>query len=235
MPVSMPCHSLPKGSAKLNCSSIGGELFLVGWRVDLDGLDLRRDADHMDAVVRAGSVSCTSTAPSVRCELREVVVEEDVVERLAIGRVEVVLACPLTGLELAGGEDVVVVVDWLPASPPGRGARLLAVAAGDGEVRVPADGHRLIFIADVLRGDGGVDGVAGKRDGEVEIGLREPVAAEVAGVNGASDGLAVGGGLRFSRLGLARRGSGRASRAFRRRLLAGKFAGRVRVLPCHWW
>jgi hypothetical protein len=30
MPVSIPCHSLPKGSAKLNCSSMATKFF-PGW------------------------------------------------------------------------------------------------------------------------------------------------------------------------------------------------------------
>ena len=58
--------------------------------------------------------------------------------------------------------------------------------------RVPADGHRFGFPAYILCGDGYFDRRAGQRDGEVEIGLREPVAAEIACVNDTCYRLAVG-------------------------------------------
>ena len=51
------------------------------------------------------------------------------------------------------------------------------------------------FGADVVRYDHGVHGVGGEGDGEVQIGLRKPVAAKVAGMNHASDFLAAGDGF----------------------------------------
>ena len=71
---------------------------------------------------------------------------------------------------------------------------------------MPSNGHGLGFAADVLRHDDGVNGISGQGDGEVEVGLREPVAAEVAGVNDARDffaavdvlfGYVVGFGLQY--------------------------------------
>ena len=53
------------------------------------------------------------------------------------------------------------------------------------------------FFAHVLGCDRGVDSVPGQRDGEVQVGVREPVAAEISGVDHAGDSLPVGGGLRL--------------------------------------
>ncbi len=71
-------------------------------------------------------------------------------------------------------------------------AHLGAVAGGQVEIRMPADGDGLGFGADVAGDDAGVHGVGGEGDGEVEVGLGEPVAAEVAGMDDAGDLLAAG-------------------------------------------
>src|SRR6201992_3291631 len=69
---------------------------------------------------------------------------------------------------------------------------LCAVAARDREVWMPANGHWLLLITHVLRRDGRGHILARELDGEVEIGLRKPVAAEVSCVNRAGHSLAIG-------------------------------------------
>src|ERR1700722_17797704 len=68
---------------------------------------------------------------------------------------------------------------------------------------MPSNGHRLRFIADVLGGNGGVDGAAGEGNAEGQVGLGEPVAAEIAGVDDAGLSLSVGGRLGVQRFSLA--------------------------------
>ena len=114
-------------------------------------------------------------------------------------------------------------------------AGLGAVAGGHVEVGMPADGHGLGFAADVLRHDDGVDGIGGQGDGEVEIGLGEPVAAEVAGMDDAGDFFAAGNVFHVTSSVLAFRM--RPCMAWRSApgFLPMLFAGRVRCGPATRW
>jgi len=47
------------------------------------------------------------------------------------------------------------------------------------------------LLAHVLGGDGGVDRIAGQRNVQRQVGIREPVAAEISGVNDACYGLPI--------------------------------------------
>ena len=153
----------------------------------------RREAFDLHAVMRGRIDDLHRDDAVLPVEVAPVVVVEVFAERLAAGGAQIILTGD--GHELAGGEDVVVVVDLGQHRSGNMEAHLGAVAGGQVEVGMPADGHGLGLVAHVVRHDAGVHGVGGEGDGEVEVGLREPVAAEVAGMNHAGDLLAAGDGL----------------------------------------
>ncbi len=64
---------------------------------------------------------------------------------------------------------------------------LRAVAGGQVEVGVPGDGHGLGLAAHVVRRNRGIHSLGGQRDGDHQVGLGEPVAAKVAGMDHADD------------------------------------------------
>src|ERR1700759_3957159 len=100
--------------------------------------------------------------------------------------------------------------------------RLCAVAAGDREVWMPANGHWLLLITHVLRRDGRGHILARELDGEVEIGLRKPVAAEVPCVDRARYRLAIGCGGNLYGIPLPGEAASVHGVQLRARLLAGE-------------
>jgi len=111
-------------------------------RVDLDGLDVGGQTLNPDAVVgcRVGDVDGDDAALCV--EVAEVVIEELTAEGFAFRSLKVVGSTG-DGNNLAGREDVVVVVDLSQSRARDVEADLLAVPAGEIEVGVPGDGYRL--------------------------------------------------------------------------------------------
>ena len=87
-----------------------GDEFLGRRGVGLNGLDLRRQAFDIDSVVSGGVEDADGGGAALPVEVAPVVVVEVVGEGLAVGGLEIILSSS-DGGELAGGEDVVVVVD----------------------------------------------------------------------------------------------------------------------------
>src|SRR5450631_2773856 len=100
----------------------------------------------------------------------EVVVKELVAEGLAVGGIEVVWGA-FDGEQFSGWEDVVVVIDLGYDLGGDVKANLFAIAAGEVEVGMPANGHRLGLFADVFGGNGGVDRITGQCDNDGHVGL----------------------------------------------------------------
>jgi len=91
---------------------------------------------------------------------------------------------------------------------------------------MPGDGDGLVFAADVFGYDAGVNGLGGERNGKEEVSLREPVSAEVSGVDDACDFFAAGNLFYLDVVGFGFEDEAVGS-------LPMLFAGRVMVWPFH--
>ena len=187
MPVSIVPHALLNGIGEVELI-FNGDKALRRRRVGLDGLDLGRDPFDFHSVLSCRIGYRHGDHAVLPIEVAPVVVIEVLVERFAVFSAEV----PLTAdwHELAGREDVVIAINGGQHRSGNVQAGLGAVAGWNVEVRMPSDGHGLGFGTDILRYDHGVYSVGGQGDGELQISLREPMAAEVAGMNYARDFLA---------------------------------------------
>ena len=151
----------------------------------------------------------------------EIIVQKMVVEGHTAFCVVVVLRA-LDWLELPGRERVVVVVHRGHHRGRNLQSHLGAVTAWYLEVGMPADRHRLQLLAYVLGRDRSVDGVSGKRNGQVQVGVRKPVAAKISRVDDAGDRLPVRSGLRLKIFHLSLRNQAVDCNCSSAGLLAGK-------------
>ena len=124
-------------------------------------------------------------------DVAPVVVEEVVAQRHAAGGAQVV-AGAFNGKDLAGGEDIVVAVYFSHIVGRNVELDLGAVTRGQVEVGVPGDGDGFFLAADVLATTVASTASAVRRDGEEQLGLREPVPAKVAAVDDAGNLFAAG-------------------------------------------
>jgi hypothetical protein len=163
-------HTLPlltKGIAEVVLLFHGDErLFLR--RIDLDGLDLWGKSLNVDAVGCRRVCHIHNDLALGALEMGEIVVEKLVVKRLSGWRVEVI-GSSFDWDQLAGGEDVVVIVDLRIDVSRDVQMRLLTVSAGEIEVGVPSNAHRFRVVAHILGGDGCLEAVLFEADDDGQV------------------------------------------------------------------
>ena len=134
-------------------------------------------------------------------QLAPVVVEEVASQGHTVGGAQVI-AGAVHRRQLSAWEYIVVAVDFGELGSGYVETGLGSVAGGKREIGVPANGDRFGFAPNVAGNDGGIDSIGRKGDGEVEVGLRQPMTSEVAGVDDAGDFLSAGDILHADIVGL---------------------------------
>ena len=198
MPVSVPAgHSASEGIGPVELGLDHEEAFF-GRGVDLDGLDAGRGGhDAQTEAARGVDDLGGGLALSRALEVDEAIVEVEI-PHLPAARHRKVVRGPPDGHHLAGRQHLVIVVDRGAAAGRDVEAGLLAPAARQVEVGVPADPHREDFVAHVANIDRDHpegEGVAPQHVLPPDLRSKGPAAAEVAGVQDAAQDVGLRRGL----------------------------------------
>ena len=124
-------------------------------------------------------------------EAGERIIIERVTDKFASRGGEIVLSSFDFG-KLAGGKYVVEIIGFNVLGGGNVETDLVSPAAGDSEVRMPADSDWLGFGAHVFRGDCALDAVGSEVNADHEVGGGEPVTIEIAAINCSGDGGSIG-------------------------------------------
>ncbi len=119
-------------------------------------------------------------------QLREVVVKVLAAEWTAARRAEVVW-CPFNRDPLAGDERIVVVIHDGASVARQLQLHLFTMAAGEKEIRMPANSHGQRLMAHVLGGHRHFEGAILQPGLDPDLRVREPMAIEVTRVQDGTD------------------------------------------------